>query len=372
MIKEEFNELLATMIQGAEGLSDLLFIPGRRPQIACFERLRSYEAGRAVDAKFTEQAAALLMEGNERLAETLRDQGSCDCSHELPNGSRFRVNIYRQCGTLALAMRKLPNVIPDLGQLGLPAVFAEMLKERNGIIFITGPTGTGKTTTLAALLNELNKTQEIHIVTLEDPIEFRHSPIKASFSQRELGKDFYNFSTGLRAALRQAPRVILVGEIRDRETMEVALTAAETGHIVFTTLHTINAGQTINRILGMFDKEEEPLIRQRLADTLRWVASQRLIPKIGGGLQLVTETMGSNLRSREVIQLGESDKRNLHEIIESSVTPYGWHSFEQSLLKAVQAGLITEDTALLHSTHKSKLRQAVDQTRHIRRAPSQL
>ncbi|MEY4385887.1 MAG: hypothetical protein RLY20_1170 [Verrucomicrobiota bacterium] len=247
-----------------------------------------------------------------------------------------------------------------------------MLKERNGIIFVTGATGMGKTTTLAALLNELNKTQDIHIITLEDPVEYRHTAIKASFSQRELGRDFFSYSTGLRAALRQAPRAILVGEIRDRETMEVALTAAETGHVVFTTLHTINASQSINRILGMFDKEEEPLVRQRLADTLRWIASQRLVPKVGGGLQLVTEIMGSNLRSREVIKLGESEKRNLHDIIESSVTPYGWHSFEQSLLKAFQAGSITEDTALLQSTHKNKLRQAIDLARHSRRAQTSL
>jgi twitching motility protein PilT len=221
------------------------------------------------------------------------------------------------------------------------------------------------------VLNELNKKQDIHIITLEDPVEFMHTSVRASFSHREFGKDFYSYPVGLRAALRQAPKAILVGEIRDRETMDVAISAAETGHIVFTTLHTINAGQTINRILGMFEPEEVQLIRQRLADTLRWVVSQRLVNKIGGGLHLVTEVMGSNLRSREVISMGESDKRNLHDIIEASVSPWGWHSFEQSLLKAYMDGFITEETAVLHSTHRHKIRQGIDQARHTRTSQKQ-
>ena len=183
----------------------------------------------------------------------------------------------------------------------------------------TGATGSGKTTTLAAMLNELNMHQEIHMVTLEDPIEFLHPHLKATFSQRELGRDFSDFAVGLRAALRQAPKVILVGEIRDRETMEIALTAAETGHVVFSTLHTISASQSINRVIGMFTSEEEVQVRQRLADTLRYVISQRLAPKIGGGRVLVTEIMGSNLRTRETILLGESESRNYHEIIEASL-----------------------------------------------------
>lgn len=369
MNKDQFDQLLAAMIQSEAGISDLLFVPGRPLQMACYGQLRPYAGPHAeslVTTQFAEQLATLLINGSRLLADHLETHGSCDCSYALSDVARFRVNVYRQSGRLAVVMRKLSNSIPDLRELGLPAVLSEVIKERTGLVFITGATGMGKTSTLAAILHELNKTQDIHIVTLEDPIEFMHKPIRATFSQREFGKDFFAFPSGLKAALRQAPKVILVGEIRDRETMEVALTAAETGHVVFATLHTINAGQTINRVLGMFAKEEEQLIRQRLADTLRWVISQRLIPRISGGLHLVTEIMGNNLRSREVIQLGESDKRNLHEIIEASVTPWGWHSFEQSLLKAYLAGHITEETALLHSTHKNSIRQTIDLSRHSR------
>ncbi len=373
MNKDTFNQLLAAMLEGQPGLSDLLFIPGRPPQVDCYGKLHPYQGTLTeplLSTQWVQQIAGLLLDGNERLAQSIRTDGSCDCSYALEGVARFRVNVYRQNGHLAIVMRKLSNTVPDLANLGLPAIVSEIVKERTGLVFVTGATGTGKTTTLAAMLHELNKTRDIHIITLEDPVEFMHAPIRATFSQRELGKDFFSYPIGLKAALRQAPKAIFVGEIRDRETMEVALTAAETGHIVFTTLHTINAGQTINRILGMFDKEEEQLIRQRLADTLRWVLSQRLISKTDGGLHLVTEVMGSNLRSREVITLGESDKRNLHDIIESSVTPYGWHSFEQSLLKAFQAGHITEETAILCSTHKNKIRQAIDLSKHSRKAPA--
>jgi len=215
------------------------------------------------------------------------------------------VNIFKQNGRHAIVMRKLQSSVPTLEKLALPTIFREIVKEKDGIVLLTGGTGTGKTTTLAAMINELNETQEIHIVTLEDPIEFFHTHRKAAISQRELGKDFPSFADGLRAALRQAPKAILVGEIRDRETLEIALTASETGHVVFSTLHTINAGQTINRILGMFAREEEQQVRQRLAASLRYVVSQRLVNKIGGGRLLVTEVMGSSLRTRETIVYGE-------------------------------------------------------------------
>lgn len=355
------------MIGDGVGVSDLLFLPGRPAQMDFSGRLRPY-AGDLISspltAELTRQLADILIDGNQLLIDNLRQSGACDCSYALPGQARFRANIYQQSGQLALVLRKLSNTVPQLDKLGLPAVVAEIVKEHAGIVFVTGATGAGKTTTLAAILNELNRTQDIHVVTLEDPIEYVHPPARASFSQRELGKDFFSFPVGLRAALRQAPKAILVGEIRDRETMEVALTAAETGHVVFSTLHTINATQTINRILGMFHRDEEQLTRQRLADTLRWVVSQQLVRKLDGGLHLVTEVMGSNMRTREAILLGESEKRNLHEIIEGSVTPWGWHSFEQSLLKAFQARLISEETAVIHSSHKSSMRQALDKAKH--------
>ncbi|HMG06643.1 MAG TPA: ATPase, T2SS/T4P/T4SS family, partial [Chthoniobacterales bacterium] len=232
-------------------------------------------------------------------------------------------------------------------------------KEKNGIILVTGGTGTGKTTTLAAMLSELNHSQEIHIVTLEDPIEFFHPHVKAAVSQRELGKDFPNFAEGLRAALRQAPKAILVSEIRDRETFEIAMTAAETGHIVLSTLHTINAGQTINRILGLFQREEEHQLRQRLSETLRYVISQRLVNKIGGGRLLVTEIMGSSLRTRETIVYGESENKSFQEIIEAGST-LGWHTFDQSLIAAFKNGAVTEETAMLSCTNKGRMRRELD------------
>jgi len=363
MNKERFNELLIAMILCENGISDFLFIPGRVPQMSCYGRLRSYTSDlitEPVSPEMTAQLAEILMDGNALVAENYRKNGSCDCGYAVPGVARFRVNIYSQAGHRAIVMRKLSNTVPQLEDLKVPPVFEQIIGENAGLVFITGATGTGKTTTLAAILNEINRTQDIHVVTLEDPIEYVHEPIRASFSQREYGKDYFSFSFGLKAALRQSPRAILVGEIRDRETMEVAITAGETGHIVFTSLHTINASQTINRILGMFDKDEQTLMRQRLADSLRWVVSQRLVPRVDGGLHLATEVMGNNLRSREVIIAGESEKHNLHDIIESSVTPWGWHSFEQSLLNAVLAGHISSDTAMHYSNHKNQMQQALD------------
>ena len=363
MNKERFNDLLIAMVLCESGVSDLLFIPGRVPQMSCYGQLRSYTSDlitEPVTAELTAQLAEILIAGNALAAENYRTHGSCDCSYAVPGVARFRVNIYSQAGHRAIVMRKLANSVPQLADLNVPTVFDQIINENAGLVFITGATGTGKTTTLAAILNEINRTQDVHVVTLEDPIEYLHEPVRASFSQREYGKDYFDLSYGLKAALRQAPHVILVGEIRDRETMEVAITAGETGHLVFTSLHTINASQTINRVLGMFDKDEEVLMRQRLADSLRWVVSQRLVPRIDGSLQLVTEVMGNNLRSREVIIAGESDRANLHEIIESSVTPWGWHSFEQSLLNAVLTGDISPDTALHYSSHKNQMQQALD------------
>jgi len=275
------------------------------------------------------------------------------------------VNIFKQNGRQAIVMRKLQTEIPTLDGLGLPPIFREMVKEKNGIIFVTGATGSGKTTTLAAMLNELNLSQQIHILTLEDPIEFLHPHRRALFNQRELGKDFPDFASGLRAALRQAPKAILVGEIRDRATMEIAMTASETGHIVFTTMHTISAGQTINRVLGMFSKDEEQQLRQRLADTVRYIVSQRLVSKIGGGRLLVTEIMGSSLRTRESLLYGEGENRTFQEIIEAGGT-LGWHSFDQSLLEAFKSEIITDETALIFCAHKNKMRRDIDMVKKLR------
>jgi len=256
-------------------------------------------------------------------------------------------------------LRKLNTVIPTLEWLNFPEIIQEIPREKTGLVLVTGATGSGKTTTLAAILDEINKTKPVHIITLEDPVEFIHSHAQATFNQRELGTDFGTFADGLRAALRQAPKVILVGEMRDRETVRIALSAAETGHLVLSTIHTINAGQTINRVLGMFEPEEQEQIRARLADMLRWVISQRLVPSLGGGRFALLEIMGSNLRVQESIRLGESEGKSFYEIIEAS-QPFGWRTFDFSCLEAYEQGRVTEETALLYCTKRGPVTRGID------------
>jgi twitching motility protein PilT len=366
----ELNDLLTRLIQSAEGISDLIFVVGKPPQAEIYGRLVTPPGCTEppLDSQRVERLALALIAGNARLLNDLKESGSCDCSYALEGICRFRVNIYRQVGNHAMVLRRLSSEVPTMDKLKLPPVFQEIIKEKTGLIFVTGGTGSGKTTTLAAMLNEVNQKSEYHIVTLEDPVEFMHPQLKCTVSQREMGRDFYTFPDGLRAALRQAPKIILVGEIRDRETMEIALTAGETGHVVYSTLHTISAGQTINRILGMFTKDEEQQVRERLAGSLRYIVSQRLVPKIQGGRLMVTELMGSNLRSREAIALGETETRRFSDIIEAGGT-LGWHSFEQSLAKAFEDELITDETAQLYSVNKQLMHQRVDAIKKRINAP---
>jgi len=237
--------------------------------------------------------------------------------------------------------------------------------EKTGLVLVTGATGSGKSTTLAAILNEINQTRPVHVITLEDPVEFVHPHHMATFNQRELGTDFDTFSNGLRAALRQAPKVILVGEMRDRETVRIALSAAETGHLVLSTLHTIDAGQTMNRILGMFEPDEQEQIRARLADTLRWILSQRLVPKVDGGRYALLEIMGSNLRTQESIRLGESEGKSFYEIIEAS-QPFGWCTFDHSVLQAYESGMISEETAFLYCSKRGPVTRGIDNVKKSR------
>ena len=310
-----------------------------------------------------ERIVNVLVGHDARLVHDLIHSGSCDSSYTVANRCRLRVNIFRQRGSYGIVMRILATRIPTVEALNLPPIFEKMTQEKTGLILVTGATGSGKTTTLAAVLNEFNEKLPGHIVTLEDPIEFVHPHKTSTFCQRELGNDFSTFAVGLRAALREAPKVIFVGELRDRETTEIAITAAETGHLVVSTLHTINAGQSINRILGMFDQAEQGQMRQRLAETLRYIVAQRLAPKIGGGRQLVMEIMGSNLRTREAILLGEAEERNFYDITAASAT-YGWQTFDQSILASFKAGLIEEETALAYASRKPVISRGVDQHKH--------
>ena len=362
--RAELDQLLTAMIKSADGISDLLFVVGKPPQVEVHGALEPFSVAGGeplLTGERIEGLARAIIDNNPKLLRDLTEHGSCDCSHGVGELGRFRVNIYRQNGSHAMVLRRLQSEIPTLESLGLPA-FREIVQEKNGLVFVTGGSGNGKTTTLAALLHEINRHSKVHIVSLEDPIEFLHPQLKSTFSQRELGRDFFSFPDGLRAALRQAPKVILVGEIRDRETMEIALTAGETGHLVFSTLHTISADQTINRIIGLFSKDEEQQIRERLVGSLRYIVGQRLVPRKTGGRLLVTELMGSSLRTREAIGVGENENRRLHDIIEAGNNA-GWHSFEQSLLRAVDADLITEETAMLYCVNKPTMRQRLDLAR---------
>jgi twitching motility protein PilT len=292
-------------------------------------------------------------------------RGSCDSSYAIDETARFRVNIFSQRGNVSIVLRKLNTEIPTLEQLASPAVFRQAAKEKTGLILVTGATGSGKTTTLAAILNEINEHRPVHVITLEDPVEYVHTQKRATFNQRELGLDFDSFASGLRAALRQAPKVILVGEMRDRETVEIGLTAAETGHLVLASLHTIDAGQTINRILGMFDTEEQEQVRVRLADTLRWIISQRLVSRLSGGRTALLEIMGSNLRTKETVQMGESEGKTFYEIIEASY-PFGWRTFDHSALEAFENGWISEETALAYCTRRSVVSRGIDNVKKRR------
>ena len=362
MKRAELDALLMAMQGAAAGISDINFSVGRPPQVEAFGVLREADVAPHVKALTpfqTERIALNLMNGEKRLLHDLAKHGSCDCAYMVNDKARYRVNIFRNRGNVSIVMRKAQTEVPTILSLGLPNVLREISKEKTGLVLVTGSTGSGKTTTLAAILDEINRTQSVHVVTLEDPIEYMHPHKKSTFNQRELGSDFDDFPSGLRAALRQAPKVILVGEMRDRATIDIAMTAAETGHLVLSTIHTINAGQSINRILGMFDKSEEKQLRLRLADMLRWVVSQRLLPRIGGGRLLVQEIMGNSLRTRESVALGESEDKNFYDIIEQSET-FGWTTFDQSIVKAYEQSKITDENALLYSSNKGKMSRLID------------
>ena len=362
MRRKELDYVLSTMLDSNNDVSDLNVTVDKPLQVETSGQLVQVQVQPNVEklTPFQSEMMALnLVNGSRRLTEDLLRTGSCDCSHSVPGKARFRVNIFSQRGNYSIVLRKLNTKIPTLADLKMPPIFQQVAREKTGLILVTGATGSGKSTTLAGLLNEINESKSIHIITLEDPVEFVHQQKKATFNQREMGTDFDSFASGLRAALRQAPKVILVGEMRDRETVEIGLSAAETGHLVVSTLHTIDAGQTINRILGMFENEEQEQIRLRLADTLRWIVSQRLAPKVGGGRQALLEIMGSNLRTRDSIVMGESEGKSFYEIIEASYT-FGWRTFDQACLEAYENGLITEETAMLYCTKKGPVTRGID------------
>ena len=368
MRKPEIDHLLMKMVESNVNISDLILTADKPFQVEAsgaltgveleppFEKLTPFQ---------TEIFALNLINQDQRLIEMLIKEGSCDLSYELPGIARFRVNIFSQRGHYSIVLRKLETQIPSCAELSLPEAFYRVASEKNGIVLVTGATGSGKTTSLAAVINEINENKSLHIITLEDPIEYTHPQKKATINQRELGKDYDSFANGLRAALRQAPKVILVGEMRDRESVEIALSAAETGHLVLSTLHTIDAGQTINRILGMFSVDEENQIRTRLADSLRWIICQRLLPKVGGGRIAAFEALGTGLRTKEVILHGESEGKSFYDIIQQGKA-FNMVSFDNCVIDYFDKGSITEETAKAYASNRSNVGRGIDAIKSAR------
>ncbi len=368
MRKPEIDHLLLKMVESSVNISDLILTADKPFQVEASGQLVAVE----LDPPFekltpfqTEIFALNLINQDQRLLEILIKEGSCDLSYELPGVARFRVNIFSQRGHYSIVLRKLETQIPSCAELSLPDAYFRVASEKNGIVLVTGATGSGKTTSLAAVINEINEKNSLHIITLEDPIEYTHTQKNATINQRELGKDFDSFANGLRAALRQAPKVILVGEMRDRESVEIALSAAETGHLVLSTLHTIDAGQTINRILGMFSVDEENQIRTRLADSIRWIICQRLLPKVGGGRIAAFEALGTGLRTKEVILHGESEGKSFYNIIDQGQA-FSMISFDSCIVDLYDKGSITEDTARTYASNRANVGRSIDTIKSAR------
>lgn len=357
---QTFHNLLRRMLSVDPKISDLIFSPGRPPQVELtgdlqgvpipgLELLRSPQIKAMVD---------LILNGNEQSIDTLDKKGSADVSYSVNGLCRFRVNIFRQRGTFAIVMRVIPTRPPDWNELNLPRAVINSAELKNGLVLVTGPTGSGKSTTLAAIIDLINSTKKYHVITIEDPIEFLHDHKLGTVHQRELHADTPDFALALRAALRQAPKVILVGEMRDRETIEVALEAAETGHLVLSTLHTIDAAKTIDRIIGVFPKNEEAAIRTRLAQSFRRIISQRLMPKIGGGRIAAIEILVANSRTREYIEKGEKEGRSLTDAMNQGELD-GMQTFDGVLEKYIREGLVKKETAVAYASNSNNLLLAI-------------
>lgn len=356
MIHFKIDQLLSRMLAASDSVSDLNLSAGRPPQVEIDGELRPVEIrGLPELTPFHTEAIAMALTGGKRKhLEELDTRGSVDLSYAIPGVTRFRVNIFFQRGTLAAVLRVIPRGVPSLDALGLPEELRNVARLKNGIVLVTGPTGSGKSTTLAALINEINRSQAVHIVTIEDPIEYLHPNVRATVNQREIGSDAPSFSSALRAALRQAPKVILVGEMRDLETIETAFEAAETGHLVLSTLHTIDASKSVDRVIGMFPRDQHQQVRLRFAQTFRYVASQRLVPKIGGGRVAAIEVMKSTFRTRDYVLKGEGEGRSLIDAIKDG-DQEGMQAFDQVLENLVREKIIDYETGLLYASNAGNL-----------------
>jgi twitching motility protein PilT len=351
--------LLAGMLRASDKVSDLIFSPGRPPQVEIHGQLIEVQipGSSTLSADDTRRIASELIGNNKQAINTLREQGSCDVSYGLPGMARFRVNVFIQRGSCAIVMRVIPTVIPTFSSLRLPGNLEEAANVRNGIILVTGGTGSGKSSTLAALIDRINAQHCYHVLTIEDPIEFLHRHKKSTVHQRELHSDAPNFTLAMRAALRQAPRVLMVGEIRDRETLEILLEAAENGHLVLSSMNTVDSSKTVERIVGTFPASEQQSVRERLAKTFRYIISQRLMPRRDGGERIaVVEILKSNSRTRDCIEQGERPGRTLLDAIKASENE-GMQHFDAEIAKLVRSGLIDLETGLAFASNATVLGQ---------------
>lgn len=343
------------MLKTSPKISDLFFSPGKPPLVEISGKLASAGASRALTFEDTRRIASDLIGNNQLAIDNLKELGSCDVSYSLPGANRFRVNIFMQRGTCAVVMRVIPGKVPDFETLNLPAELKKIVDLRNGIVLVTGPTGSGKSSTLAAIIDRINKEQSYHVLTIEDPIEFLHPHKNCLVHQRELHSDTPSFALALRAALRQAPKVILVGEMRDRETIEIAMEAAETGHLVLSTLHTIDASKTVERIVGVFPMAEQHTLRNRLAKSFRYIISQRFIPrKDGTGRVAVIEILKSTLRTREYVEKGETDGRTLLDAMRVGEQE-GMQTFDGDIERLIREGVLDMETGLAYATNSGNL-----------------
>lgn len=343
------------MLKASPRISDLFFTPGKPPLVEISGKLTQAGTTRILGTEDTRRIASDLIGDNQHALENLKERGSCDVSYSLPGSNRFRVNVFMQRGTCAVVMRVIPGKVPDLDTLNLPAELAKIVGLRNGIVLVTGPTGSGKSSTLAAIIDKINKEQYYHVLTIEDPIEFLHSHKNCIVHQRELHSDTPSFALALRAALRQAPKVILVGEMRDKETIEIAMEAAETGHLVLSTLHTIDASKTVERIVGAFPMAEQHTLRNRLAKSFRYIISQRLIPrKDGNGRVAAIEILKSTLRTREYVEKGEIEGKTLLDAMRVGGQE-GMETFDGYIEKLIREGVIDMETGLAYATNPGNL-----------------
>jgi twitching motility protein PilT len=352
-----FVAVLRHMLKTSDKVSDLIFSPGRPPQIELAGKLQPVNVPglEKLTPAHTAGIAKLIIGSHESAAESLEKSGSADLSFSAAGEARFRVNIFKQRGSHAIVMRVIPTKPPTFDDFDLPQQLREIVDIKNGIVLVTGPTGSGKSSTLAAIIDLINETQYYHIVTIEDPIEFLHTHKNSTIHQRELHSDTPSFAIALRAALRQAPKVILVGEMRDRETIEVALEAAETGHLVLSTLHTIDASKTVDRIIGVFPKNEERVIRTRIAQSFRYIVSQRLIPRSDGkGRVAAIEILKSTMRTREYIEKGESEGKSLIDAMEQG-DQEGMQTFDGVIEQMVRNGVLSKEGALPYATNANNL-----------------